>query len=306
MEKAENGYLVRTEGWQYPADSVIICCGSCASQIAGSDGDTLRFADQLQLASIPFSPALCPLRCKGNQFSSWAGVRVRAKITLLVENQEILTEQGELQLTDYGVSGIPVFQISRFAVRACMQKKRAELLVDFFPELTESELTAEFVRRQEICPYKAPKELLIGLLPEKLIPVLIGKKKIPEEMAGAIKSYRLQITGQTDFGKAQVCAGGITLDPEQRVAVKNGEIVELTAKEYDLIELLVKNPRRVYSRENLMDLVWGYTYAGDYRTVDVHIRRLREKLEANPASPVHIMTKWGVGYYFTGEEQPTA
>ena len=297
VEKAENGYLVRTEGWQYPADSVIICCGSCASQIAGSDGDTLRFADQLQLASIPFSPALCPLRCKGNQFSSWAGVRVRAKITLLVENQEILTEQGELQLTDYGVSGIPVFQISRFAVRACMQKKRAELLVDFFPELTESELTAEFVRRQEICPYKAPKELLIGLLPEKLIPVLIGKKKIPEEMAGAIKSYRLQITGQTDFGKAQVCAGGITLDPEQRVAVKNGEIVELTAKEYDLIELLVKNPRRVYSRENLMDLVWGYTYAGDYRTVDVHIRRLREKLEENPAAPQHILTKWGVGYY---------
>lgn len=166
VEKAENGYLVRTEGWQYPADSVIICCGSCASQIAGSDGDTLRFADQLQLASIPFSPALCPLRCKGNQFSSWAGVRVRAKITLLVENQEILTEQGEMQLTDYGVSGIPVFQISRFAVRACMQKKRAELLVDFFPELTESELTAELVRRQEICPYKAPKELLIGLLPE--------------------------------------------------------------------------------------------------------------------------------------------
>ena len=92
-------------------------------------------------------------------------------------------------------------------------------------------------------------------------------------------------------------AGGITLDPEQRVAVKNGEIVELTAKEYDLIELLVKNPRRVYSRENLMDLVWGYTYAGDYRTVDVHIRRLREKLEENPAAPQHILTNWGVGYY---------
>ena len=92
-------------------------------------------------------------------------------------------------------------------------------------------------------------------------------------------------------------AGGITLDPEQRVAVKNGEIIELTAKEYDLIELLVKNPRRVYSRENLMDLVWGYTYAGDYRTVDVHIRRLREKLEENPAAPQHILTKWGVGYY---------
>lgn len=92
-------------------------------------------------------------------------------------------------------------------------------------------------------------------------------------------------------------AGGITLDPEQRVAMKNGEIIELTAKEYDLIELLVRNPRRIYSRENLMDLVWGYTYAGDYRTVDVHIRRLREKLEDNPAAPQHILTKWGAGYY---------
>ena len=92
-------------------------------------------------------------------------------------------------------------------------------------------------------------------------------------------------------------AGGITLDPEQRVAMKNGEIIELTAKEYDLIELLVRNPRRIYSRENLMDLVWGYTYAGDYRTVDVHIRRVREKLEDNPAAPQHILTKGGVGYY---------
>ena len=92
-------------------------------------------------------------------------------------------------------------------------------------------------------------------------------------------------------------AGGVTLDPEQRVALRDGKVVDLTAKEYDLIELFVKNPRRVYSRENLMDLVWGYTYAGDYRTVDVHIRRLREKLERDPAAPEHIMTKWGVGYY---------
>ena len=94
--------------------------------------------------------------------------------------------------------------------------------------------------------------------------------------------------------------GAISVDPAQRVALRDGEVVELTAKEYDLIELLIKNPRRVYSRENLMDLVWGYTYAGDYRTVDVHIRRLREKLEQNPAEPEYILTKWGVGYYFKG------
>ena len=94
--------------------------------------------------------------------------------------------------------------------------------------------------------------------------------------------------------------GKITLNTEERAALRDGQTVDLTAKEYDLIELLMRNPRRVYSRENLMNVVWGYTYAGDYRTVDVHIRRLREKLEENPAEPDHIMTKWGVGYYFKG------
>ena len=99
---------------------------------------------------------------------------------------------------------------------------------------------------------------------------------------------------------SRITIGELTLDTEQRVAVREGETVELTAKEYDLIELLMKNPRRVYSRENLMNVVWGYSYTGDYRTVDVHIRRLREKLEKTPADPEYILTKWGVGYYFKG------
>jgi len=99
---------------------------------------------------------------------------------------------------------------------------------------------------------------------------------------------------------SRITAGDLTLDTDQRVAIRDGQTVELTAKEYDLIELLMKNPRRVYSRENLMNVVWGYSYAGDYRTVDVHIRRLREKLERQPAEPEYILTKWGVGYYFKG------
>ena len=106
-------------------------------------------------------------------------------------------------------------------------------------------------------------------------------------------------TQQTN-GRELLTVGPISVDSAQRVALRDGEVVELTAKEYDLIELLIKNPRRVYSRESLMDLVWGYTYAGDYRTVDVHIRKLREKLEKNPAEPEYILTKWGVGYYFKG------
>ena len=209
---ADGQWKIHTDGWTYSGDAVILANGSRASSVAGSCESGYEIAKSLGHHLIEPLPALTALKCRGNSFSGWSGVRTEGKITLYIDGIPAASQQGELQLTDYGVSGIPVFQISRFAVRACMQKKRAELLVDFFPELTESELTAEFVRRQEICPYKAPKELLIGLLPEKLIPVLIGKKKIPEEMAGAIKSYRLQITGQTDFGKAQVCAGGITLD----------------------------------------------------------------------------------------------
>ena len=105
--------------------------------------------------------------------------------------------------------------------------------------------------------------------------------------------------------RSVLTVGDLSLDQQQRVAIRSGEVIDLTAKEYDLMELLMKNPRRVYSRESLMNLVWGYSYAGDYRTVDVHIRRLREKLEKVPAEPVYIMTKWGVGYYFKGESQPT-
>ena len=92
--------------------------------------------------------------------------------------------------------------------------------------------------------------------------------------------------------------GGITLDPERRTAFRGEEEVDLTVKEFDLMQLLMGAPGRVFSRENLLDLVWGADYMGDIRTVDVHIRRLREKLEADPASPEHIVTKWGVGYYF--------
>jgi len=94
--------------------------------------------------------------------------------------------------------------------------------------------------------------------------------------------------------------GHITLDTEKRIATKNDVQVELTVKEFDVFELLAKNQGRVYSREALLNVVWGYEYQGDIRTVDVHIRRLREKLEENPAEPEYIMTKWGIGYYIRG------
>ncbi len=92
--------------------------------------------------------------------------------------------------------------------------------------------------------------------------------------------------------------GAITLDLDARNAYRGDVLADLTAKEFDVIEFLMRNPNRVYSREALLDTIWAYEYRSDIRTVDVHIRRLREKLEENPAQPQYIMTKWGVGYYF--------
>ncbi len=92
--------------------------------------------------------------------------------------------------------------------------------------------------------------------------------------------------------------GSISLDLDARNAYRSGVLVDLTAKEFDVIEFLMRNPNRVYSREALLDTIWAYEYRSDIRTVDVHIRRLREKLEENPAEPKYILTKWGVGYYF--------
>ena len=92
--------------------------------------------------------------------------------------------------------------------------------------------------------------------------------------------------------------GNITLDLDGRNAYVSDRLVDLTAKEFDVVEMLMRNANRVYSREMLLDTIWTYEYRSDIRTVDVHIRRLREKLEENPAEPQYILTKWGVGYYF--------
>lgn len=96
----------------------------------------------------------------------------------------------------------------------------------------------------------------------------------------------------------KIVIGKLVLDIESRRVFINDEEVNLTAKEFDLLKLLIQNPNKVYSRDDLLNLVWGYDYPGDVRTVDVHVRRLREKVEKNPSDPKYIHTKWGVGYFF--------
>ena len=105
--------------------------------------------------------------------------------------------------------------------------------------------------------------------------------------------------GMSASGKV-VVKGDLKIDCESRRVFSGDRELNLTAKEFDLLELLAMNPNKVYSRESLLNIVWGYEYPGDARTVDVHIRRLREKIEVNPSDPKYVYTKWGVGYYFRG------
>ena len=113
-----------------------------------------------------------------------------------------------------------------------------------------------------------------------------------------LRRANIAASSEPDAGSSSLRFRELELDPDRRRLMKDGKTVDLTMKEFDLIYFLMKNAGKVYSRESLLDLVWGLDYEGDPRTVDVHIRRIREKTETNSATPTYILTKWGVGYYF--------
>ena len=118
------------------------------------------------------------------------------------------------------------------------------------------------------------------------------------EIISRIKAILRRVNPVPRDNNNLLISGDITLDYNFRRATVKERVIELTGKEFDLLELFLKNPGKVYTRENLLDIAWGFDYLGDVRTVDVHIRRLREKIEENSAEPTYIKTKWGVGYYY--------
>jgi len=119
------------------------------------------------------------------------------------------------------------------------------------------------------------------------------------EVKARIKTIMRRITKQNEADQVKTVENGdLKLDCDSRRVYICGKEINLTAKEFDVLELLVLNPNKVYSRENLLKLIWGADYPGDVRTVDVHIRRLREKIENNPSEPKYVHTKWGVGYFY--------
>lgn len=204
IKKEAGNWKVVTKSWQYEGDAVILAAGSKASQISGADGSGYDLAKKLGHRIITPLPALTALKCAGQPFK-WAGVRTEGKVTLCLDQIPLKSQQGELQLTEYGVSGIPVFQISRYAIRALKEGSKVSLLLDFLPEFPIEAMDGFLAARKKNSPYKTEKELLVGLFPQKLISVLTARKDLKK----AIKEFPLEVVSGLDFSQAQVCSGGV-------------------------------------------------------------------------------------------------
>ena len=209
--QGDGSFLTLTEGWQYPSQAVIIACGSPASAVEGASGTAESLAKSLGHRFLPFRPALVPLLCRGGWFSKWAGIRALGIASLYVEEERFDSETGELQLTDSGISGIPVFQLSRYAAEALSRGQKTEMYLDFLPDYSWEALTEYLSVRKKQCPYKSGRDLLIGLIPERLIPVLLPRDMDFRQMAGSIKAFPVEIKGTASLKQAQVCSGGVPL-----------------------------------------------------------------------------------------------
>lgn len=229
------GWSVKTKTWEYGADAVIVACGSLASNVEGATDWGISLAKTLGLSVLPMLPALVGLRGKGNRFSRWTGVRIQAKATLYLQGVLMKSASGEIQLTEYGISGIPVFQLSRYALRALEEGSTALVELDFLPDFTEKQLAVNLENREENCPYKTLQEQLIGLLPSRLIPLIASGDSDEREVIRNCKHYPVIITGASSMKQAQVCSGGIlTKNLDEHLQAKKypglyfaGEIVDV-------------------------------------------------------------------------------
>lgn len=215
IRREPNGFCIRTvkEGReeQYRADRLILACGSRAGVPEARAMDGYDLAKQLGHSVTMLVPGLTGLRIKGSWMKKWSGVRIDARVTVRSGGKTLSEDRGEVQLTDYGISGIPVFQVSRYAAFALAKKKPVEAVLDFAPEMSEQELCALLALRRKNFRDRTPQELLCGLLPQKLIPVLLDAGAYGSRLAACMKRFSMEVAAANPMSQAQVCAGGVPL-----------------------------------------------------------------------------------------------
>lgn len=228
--KKEDGFfrlLTRTPKGrrEFQCKKLILATGSKAMPKSGSDGSGYELAKSLGLKVIKPLPALVQLKCHEGIQKQAAGVRCGARIQLLVKDELVAEEEGELQITNYGLSGIVVMQISRFAVKALDMRKEVMAVIDFFPEMEENELYTKLLLMMKKFPQKTVEEILFGFMNGKLAIALLKEMGIKKDFKASkcdesyvrgmieyLKSYTIQVTGSNTFAEAQVCQGGVATE----------------------------------------------------------------------------------------------
>lgn len=216
------GFCLKTEQEILRTDAVILAPGSKAAPVTGSDGSGYTLAKKLGHHLIPVLPALVQLKCKEAFYKAVSGVRVRAKVSLYVNDRLTAEDTGEVQLTNYGISGIPVFQVSRFASRALYEKKRVKAVLNFMPDFEAAVFLSFLKNRADSRPEKTLDEFFVGLFHKKLAELWVRISCIKpdrtigslsehdiQKLAGLIQCFETEIEATNSFEQAQVCCGGI-------------------------------------------------------------------------------------------------
>ena len=222
ISKNREKFVVKTEQATFSGDAVILATGGKAASKLGSDGSGYELAKRMGHHMAPVLPALVQLKCKGQSFKQVAGVRTQAKVTLFIDSEAVSADEGELQLTNYGISGIPVFQISRFASKGLYKKQKVWAELDFMPIKSDEEFYKFIVERIKARGQKSAEDFLFGMFHKKIIEWLLktaninaGKlirdlsQKELEQLIELCKHFKIEIENHNGFEQAQVCAGGV-------------------------------------------------------------------------------------------------
>lgn len=234
VERQGGHFLVKTEGWSYEADCVILTCGSKAAPETGSTGDGYRFAGELGHTVTPPLPALTGLYASEKDCGKLSGVRMDAKVRLVIGSKTCMEEEGEVQFTSYGLSGIPIFQVSRFVSRALEEGQKCKICLDLWPTHTKELIGNIFRKKQEYTGNRSGTDILLGVFPEKLSLVLLERAGISmkkkgkdwtagdcERLSNQIKEFCFTITKCRGYEQAQVCTGGVPLDELKGISMES-------------------------------------------------------------------------------------
>lgn len=213
---------ITTDKKTITADSVILACGSKAAPVTGSDGSGYQLAKLFGHRIVPVLPALVQLRCAEKFYKSISGVRVQGTVEIYADDIFLASDTGEIQLTNYGISGIPVFQVSRYAAKALYKKQSVTAVLNFMPDMNKEEFLLFLQERITLCPYKTLDEFFTGVFPKKLCELWIRLSRLPKEMRVSdlsgeqleklvllIQHLRTHITETNSFEQAQICCGGV-------------------------------------------------------------------------------------------------